>query len=211
MLVINGMLVAAWLGTAPSNTSDRDVQKCPQSVGTVLYRNDSQFGCRARRPYRKDKHARSSAPIGRRSWLRDNDSDTDALRREPPGISSNEKGLSDNSLAVYHRNLAKFVAFLEHGAPLQVTYEEVEQFSSWLASGNLAAASRQQVQVTFRAFYRYAKIDRLITVDPLARLESVQSRRKLPTTLSVKAVKALLNAPLRDIWLLLRDKAIMAG
>lgn len=107
-----------------------------------------------------------------------------------------ERGLSGNTLEAYLRDLGKLAAFLEPAAvaPLQVERRHLEEYL--IASGELGIGPRSQARwlSAVRAFYRYLILDDQTEQDPSALIDGPKLPRKLPDTLSVEEVQAILES-----------------
>ncbi len=122
-----------------------------------------------------------------------------------------EKGLAENTMAAYGRDLAKFAAFAEKRRKglRHLTRDDVVDFLASLYAQKLDSRSVARHLVTVRNFFRYALRERLVKVDPTVNLESPKVWKKLPSFLSHEEVEALLAQPDGKTTLGLRDKAML--
>lgn len=122
-----------------------------------------------------------------------------------------EKGLAENTLAAYERDLKKFVAFCVQGAiPLpKVKQDHVVDFLGQLYRAKLDSRSVARHLVSLRTFFRYALAEELVKEDPTLNLESPKGWKKLPTFLSIEEVDRLLEQPDATAARGLRDKAML--
>jgi integrase/recombinase XerD len=121
-----------------------------------------------------------------------------------------EDGLSKNSLSAYRSDLAK----LFHWAAAKALLEHDEaSLSRFLADQvNIAQAkprTTSRLLASLKRFYQWAVRDKLIDVDPTARLASPKLPRSLPKSLSEVQIEAMLNAPDISTPLGLRDRAML--
>ena len=118
-----------------------------------------------------------------------------------------ERGLSDNSVAAYRRDLAKWVA---HCARADVDVRtaatgEVTDFLDRLRSGKppatapMAPASVERTLVSVRSFYRFLVREGRAELDPTARVGSPRRPRTLPKAISIEQVERLIAAPAGDL------------
>jgi len=123
-----------------------------------------------------------------------------------------ERGLSQNTIASYARDLAQFVDFAEkHGVcePRRLDEGLLAAFLAHLERRRYAAASVARKMSAVRSLIKYLLAERVIEKSPLSALHSVRPPRRLPKSLDVDEVSRLLNAPdIRDD-LGLRDKAML--
>jgi integrase/recombinase XerD len=95
-----------------------------------------------------------------------------------------EKSLSGNSIEAYLRDVEKFVRYMEL-AKLELSVEDVrlehlESFIKWIISG-------------IRAFYKYLLLEDIVSINPTELLLTPRLSRKLPDTLSVEEINALIE------------------
>ena len=127
-----------------------------------------------------------------------------------------ERGLSENSVAAYRRDLAKWIAFcartgvaLEDAAP-----EHVTEFLGRLRKGRspatapMAPSSVARTLVSVRAFYRFLVREAGLASDPTARVGSPTRPRSIPKAISLEQVERLIDSPPRDL-LGRRDTAML--
>jgi integrase/recombinase XerD len=122
-----------------------------------------------------------------------------------------EKGLAENTLSAYARDLAKFAAFAERdtlklGA---IQRDHIVDFLGGLYKQKLDSRSVARHLVTLRNFFRFALSEALIREDPTLNLESPKVWKTLPACLSLEEVDRLLAVPDAETPLGLRDKAML--
>jgi integrase/recombinase XerD len=122
-----------------------------------------------------------------------------------------EKGLSDNTLASYRRDLDSFQAWvLETGSSLlTVTSAEVQSHLAGRLARGLSARSSARFLSSLRGFYTYLVRERELALSPLENIDNPQLPRGLPKSLSQEDVERLLEAPDVEEALGLRDKAML--
>jgi len=109
-----------------------------------------------------------------------------------------EKGLSDNTMYAYQRDMMKFAEF---AAKQKVTLAQVERahvvdFLRSLYLKKLDSRSVARHLVTIRHFFRFCFAEGLIQEDPAANVQSPKFRQSLPEFLSLAEVDRLLAAGL---------------
>jgi integrase/recombinase XerD len=122
-----------------------------------------------------------------------------------------EKGLSDNTILAYRRDMQKFAAFigkrdLEVAA---ITRSQVVEFLSGLYRQKLDSRSVARHLVTVRHFFRFCLMEGVIRDDPAATVESPKFRQSLPVFLSLEEVDRLLRQPDPHEVVGIRDKAMI--
>ena len=130
-----------------------------------------------------------------------------------------ERGLADNTLRAYARDLAVYARYLDDvgiSDPATVTPEDLEAYLVWLReqrtgrSGRpYAASSLARLVVAVRGYHRFLLHDELAPEDPSAQLATPRTARPLPKALSLAEVERLLGAPTGDGPLVLRDRAML--
>jgi len=110
-----------------------------------------------------------------------------------------EKGLSDNSIKAYIRDVEKLHYYLQKeghspSPPESVEYEQLSEFVNHLHTIKLSAYSRARIVSGIRAFFKYLIIEKVITQNPADLLESPRLGRKLPDFLSVEEIDNMILA-----------------
>jgi integrase/recombinase XerD len=110
-----------------------------------------------------------------------------------------ERGLSENTVAAYRRDLAGYVAWLgERGIDdsADITAAIVAEFATERASSQppVAASSLARLQSSVRGLHRFLAREGIEPVDPSARLRPPKQPRRLPKALTIDQVEALLDA-----------------
>src|SRR5580700_4399566 len=123
-----------------------------------------------------------------------------------------EKGLAQNTILAYGRDLKRFAEFLRKRQKQKmedVTREDVVDFLSNLYKEKLDSRSVARFLVSLRGLYKYAMMEGLVTIDPTENLESPKIRSSLPTFLRVEEIDKLLQAPDLSTPLGLRPRAML--
>jgi integrase/recombinase XerD len=123
-----------------------------------------------------------------------------------------ERGVSPHTSAAYRRDLRRYVDFLSGkgiGDLEQVSPPVVAEFAGDLRAGDLAPASTARIVVAVRSLHRFAVDDGITTSDPAREVAPPKAGRRLPKGLSVAEVQALLETPLVETPLGLRDAALL--
>jgi integrase/recombinase XerD len=107
-----------------------------------------------------------------------------------------ERGLSDNTVRSYSRDLMRFLNFLdgEKRTPLNLNRETLSGYVRHLGK-RLSARSVARHVSSLRRFYRFLVREGKLEVNPARLLESPKLPRKLPGTLSPEEVELLISAP----------------
>ena len=123
-----------------------------------------------------------------------------------------ERGLSDNTVQAYRRDLARYQGFLDsrgiRSLP-EVTRVDVEEFRRHLDDLGLAPASVTRSVVAVRNLHRFAAGAGQTPTDVTAGISPGTRSRRLPKALSMDQVEALLAAPDTETVEGLRDVALL--
>lgn len=122
-----------------------------------------------------------------------------------------EKGLSDNTIQAYRRDIEKFCAFAKRRdlSTRDVQRSDIVDFLASLYNSKLDSRSVARHLVTIRNFFRFALMEGYIEEDPAATVESPKFRRSLPQFLSLEEVERVLRQPDSSTVVGLRDKAMI--
>jgi integrase/recombinase XerD len=125
---------------------------------------------------------------------------------------SSEKGLAQNSLESYNRDLLSFVEFINKKdveSVEKIEQEDIIDFLSYLKINNYASASICRSLIAIKVLFRFLKREGLIKSNPTLYLESPKLWQVIPDILSSDEVSELLSAPDDRTALGARDKAIL--
>ena len=122
-----------------------------------------------------------------------------------------EKGLSENSLASYRRDLRQYAVWLnqQQQGLLSAGRTELQQYLNWRLEQQLKSSSTSRLLSCLRGFYRYQLREGRIAEDPTLNLDNPRSGRPLPKTLTEQDVETLLAAPDTRSLLGLRDRTML--
>ncbi|OLN23289.1 site-specific tyrosine recombinase XerD [Domibacillus antri] len=123
-----------------------------------------------------------------------------------------EKGLADNTISAYRRDLRHYINYLEKVE--QVTLPEIKRvhilhFLEQLKEQGKSAKTIARQISTIRSFHHFLIQDRVTDHDPTNHVETPKSGRTLPKVLSMEETEALLASPEETTPLGMRDKAMM--
>lgn len=107
-----------------------------------------------------------------------------------------ERGLASNSISGYCRDLRKLADFLQEKAgakgPLQTGREDLEEFVHRIA-GELSPRSQARIISGLRGFFDYLVFEQYREENPMELIESPKLGRKLPDTLSIEEIDAIIS------------------
>jgi integrase/recombinase XerD len=107
-----------------------------------------------------------------------------------------ERGLSENSIAAYRRDLTSYLDFLSQlgSDELSVRADELEKFGQWLLGRGLVASSRARALAAVRGFHKFLVMEDLRADDPTRKVRPPKLPMRLPKALSLAEVERLLKA-----------------
>lgn len=109
-----------------------------------------------------------------------------------------ERSLSANTIEAYRRDVEKLELFFDEKklevSPANLTAEQLKEFIKWINERHLEATSQARALSGIRAFYKYLLLENIVVDDPTQLIETPQTTRKLPNTLSIEDIDALINA-----------------
>lgn len=107
-----------------------------------------------------------------------------------------EKGLADNSVFAYQRDVDKLLSFCksENKDILNLEYKDLNQFVGMLYDLGLNPRSQARVISGIKQFYTFLLMDDIISVDPSDNLEQPKIGRKLPEVLSIEEIDDMIGA-----------------
>jgi integrase/recombinase XerD len=122
-----------------------------------------------------------------------------------------ERGLSNNTLAAYGRDLQRFNTFLIKRDIKVQNFDEsnAREFVSYIDSQKLALSTSNRIVSTLRSFYAFLERDHNL-VNPMKDILSRKIPLRLPMALTISQMTSLIDASHRtDEIVSLRDKAIL--
>ena len=107
-----------------------------------------------------------------------------------------ERGLADNTIQAYSRDLLKFTQFLEKSDlnPLQISRDQIGEYAGALRKGLSARSVARNISAT-KMFFRFLTSEGYIKENPARLLETPRLPRRLPDVLSMAEVERLLAQP----------------
>lgn len=121
-----------------------------------------------------------------------------------------ERGLADNTIQAYSRDLSSFARFLEEQglSPLSVSRDQIIEYLSSLKRSLSVRSIARSISAT-RMFFRFLASEGHILENPARLLETPRLSRKLPDVLSTDEVERLLVRPDPSTPHGIRDRAML--
>lgn len=122
-----------------------------------------------------------------------------------------EKGLSENTLAAYGRDVARLEAFAARRAKTlsQLGPAHIREFLRELHREGLSHRSVARMLSAARGLYRFACAEGEVKADPTEQVEPARLSRNLPRYLTLDEVEQLLAAPDTSTPIGLRDRSML--
>lgn len=126
-----------------------------------------------------------------------------------------ERGLSDNTLQAYRRDLRSYLELLEGRGvttPAAISKADVSAFATALRTRPekpLTASSVARMLSSVRGFHRFLLLEGMVDTDVAADTAPPKLGLRLPKALSIEQVEAVLSATDGDDIQSLRDKALL--
>ncbi|MBZ0167724.1 MAG: site-specific tyrosine recombinase XerD [Candidatus Omnitrophica bacterium] len=123
-----------------------------------------------------------------------------------------ERGLAQNTLLAYRRDLLKYAAFLKKKKVLdasQVSRKLVTDFMYDQKEKDLSTNSICRALAAIKTFHRFLVRERLADEDPTNLVETPKLWKRVPEVLSATEIEAIINAAHGREWQAIRDYAIL--
>jgi integrase/recombinase XerD len=123
-----------------------------------------------------------------------------------------ERGLAKNTIMAYREDLSAYAAFLAKKGITSVsapTKNDIINFMLSQKDSGIGATSIARRLAAIRMFYRFLVRERILRDDPTTLIDSPKLWKKIPETLSVNEIEALIAQPQMRSKQGIRDKAIL--
>ena len=108
-----------------------------------------------------------------------------------------ERGLSDNSIQSYRRDILKLEDWIQENTfalnPADIDTETLQQFIYQIAK-EVSARSQSRIISGLRGFFSYLVFEEYRKDNPMELIESPKLGRKLPDTLSISEIDQIISA-----------------
>jgi integrase/recombinase XerC len=122
-----------------------------------------------------------------------------------------ERGASPHTLRAYRRDLERLAVDLDEQGTnlLEARLGQIRSHLARLARRAPAPSTTRRRLAAYRTFYRWALREELLESSPAARLSSPSSVQRVPRFLDLPEVVDLVEKPIQEGWLQLRNRALL--
>jgi integrase/recombinase XerD len=120
-----------------------------------------------------------------------------------------ERGLSNNTIEAYGRDLTSFITFIKKNSVHSISQDDAIDFLSHLKSHDYASSSCARALIAIKVFFRFLYREEILAKDLGLFLDTPKLWNTLPEVLSYQQVEALLQQPNVATPIGLRDRAII--
>ncbi|MEJ6695517.1 MAG: site-specific tyrosine recombinase XerD [Chitinophagales bacterium] len=109
-----------------------------------------------------------------------------------------EKGRSDNTVQGYIRDVRKLLQYIDIELPTKsfrdLNLKDIQTFIGFLNTEfGLSEQSQSRIISGIKAFYKYLRIEQIVSKDPCEMLDAPKLSRKLPDTLSYAEIQQIID------------------
>src|SRR5689334_53049 len=109
-----------------------------------------------------------------------------------------EKRLSKNTVSAYQNDIGQFATFLqeayEHGNPADASYPMIRSWIIKLTEDGVQPVSINRKMAALRAFYKFLRIQGVLSIDPSTRITVLKTSKRLPSFVREAEVPLLLDS-----------------
>lgn len=109
-----------------------------------------------------------------------------------------EKSLSANSIDAYLHDINLFTRFLELQklslSPMNIELQHFQNFLVWINELGMSSYSQARIISGIKSFYKYLLLENVLSHNPTELLEAPKLGRKLPDTLTINDINAIIDA-----------------
>ncbi|MER2040954.1 MAG: site-specific tyrosine recombinase XerD [Desemzia incerta] len=123
-----------------------------------------------------------------------------------------ERGLADNTIESYKRDLNQYLVYLEKNELedwAKIDRYTILSFLQELKETKKSSATVIRMVSSLRKFHQYLKQEQRSSVDPMLHIDTPKKAQHLPKVLSMTEVEKLIETPNTNEVLGLRDRAIL--
>jgi len=123
--------------------------------------------------------------------------------------TAGECHLSENTVAAYRRDLARFSTWLAGRSLQHLTIRDLADYATWLHGQKLAPASIARHLVSLKVFYRFLQLEAVVQDNVAELLGSQKLWERVPKVLSPEQIERLFQSPKKHDPFWRRDRALL--
>ena len=104
-----------------------------------------------------------------------------------------EKGLSQNTISAYRRDISGFIDFLSEEEITNITRLHISSYIMNLRESGIAPSSISRKISALKSFFRWACANEILATNPLSSIEPAKLPKHLPKVLSVNEITNLMR------------------
>lgn len=123
-----------------------------------------------------------------------------------------ERNYSNNTIIAYKNNILQLINYLESiniNDIKSVKYETIRGYLSYLHENKYKSKSISRMISSMRSFFKYLKVENVITNNPMTLISNPKLEKKLPKYLTINEVEKILNVPDMNDKIGIRDAFIL--
>ena len=110
-----------------------------------------------------------------------------------------EKGLSQNTIDAYRRDISDFLDYCSEDSLLNVTRIHISSYIMNLKEQGKVPSSITRKVSALKSFFKWACANEIITKNPISSIEPAKLPKHLPKVLSVNEISAILRQALKPV------------
>lgn len=120
-----------------------------------------------------------------------------------------ERNYSINTIIAYRTNIEKFSNYIGDINIKDIDYDSIRGYISYLYDNKYKAKSISRMISSLRSFFKYLKVNNIITNNPMTLISNPKVEKKLPKYLTINEVESILSAPDMNDPVGIRDAFIL--
>ena len=123
-----------------------------------------------------------------------------------------ERNYSNNTIIAYKNDIIEFIDYLDTKRITNISdidYDTIRTYLSYLYDNKYKAKSISRMISSLRSFFKYLKLNNIITNNPMTLISNPKVEKKLPKYLTINEVESILNAPDMNDPVGIRDAFIL--
>ena len=123
-----------------------------------------------------------------------------------------ERNYSNNTIIAYKNNILQLINYLDSiniNDIKSVKYETIRGYLSYLHENKYKSKSISRMISSMRSFFKYLKVENVISNNPMTLISNPKLEKKLPKYLTINEVEKILNVPDMNDKIGIRDAFIL--